>query len=106
MSLANNKRSQVVAWLGCQDAWDEIEHAPHSHTDRSELVQCAGYTEEGTGTASEALVKSPTVWMTGSGRYMLTDLSEGHLERLRDALDLVSLEDSEGVELQHALYDI
>jgi len=37
---------------------------------------------------------------------MLTDLSEGHLERLRDALDLVSLEDSEGVELQHALYDI
>lgn len=55
---------------------------------------------------TKALVKSPTVWMTGNGQYMLTDLSEGHLERLKDALDSVSLEDSEGIELQHALYDI
>lgn len=59
-----------------------------------------------TTVVSKDPVKPPTVWMTGSGQYMLTDLSERHLERLRDALDSVSLEDSEGMELQHALYDI
>jgi len=41
-----------------------------------------------TTVVSKDVVRLPTVWMTGSGQYMLTDLSEEHLERLRDALAL------------------
>jgi len=109
MSLANSKRSQVVAWLSCQAVWDEIEHAPHSHIDKLKTVQCAGYTEEGTNIASKALASPPTVWFTGSGQYMLTNLSEGHLTALLDALLFAENEGClrEGSEeIIHALYDI
>lgn len=46
-------------------------------------------TKDGTEMSSEASEKFPTLWVTGKGQWMLTDLSERHLDALMGALEAV-----------------
>jgi len=85
-------------------------HSPHLLVHKGVWVRCEGLdapliTKEDTEMASTGAVELPTIRATGVGQYMLTGLSEAHLERLREALDRVALEDTAGIDLQRAVYD-